>query len=63
MTQAGSGVGDNLPVLQRYQNSVQTLGMAAEECPESSALQVAREMMMMMQGVDTDYELPEVKTL
>ena len=35
--------------------------MAAEECPESSALQVAREMMMMMQGVDTDYQLPEVK--
>ena len=50
-------------MLQRYQNSVQTLGMAAEECPESSALQVAREMMMMMQGVDTDYELPEVKIL
>ena len=42
---------------------IRSLGMAAEECPESSALQVAREMMMMMQGVDTDYELPEVKIL
>ena len=40
---------------------IRLLGMAAEECPESSALQVAREMMMMMQGVDTDYQLPEVR--